>query len=748
MKDTEELIAHVREESGCYEIQTVAEHATGTAALSGSFAAVFGAAEWGRVSGLWHDVGKCTTTEFQPYIRARSGMSATPWREEKPDHTSAGAILAQKRLPGYYHSLSYCIAGHHAGLLDYTSSGEACQIRRLEKTACYQAMLAGIPGELLDIVPALGQVNIKGPQEVHLWIRMLFSCLVDADYLDTERFMKPQQALLRGGYKSIPELKNEFDRYMDKFVTSPTSLINEKRAFILQQCRQSGMGQPGFYSLTVPTGGGKTLASMAWALEHAVRYGKNRIIIVIPYTSIVVQTVTVFREIFGERNVVEHHSNLQPDDVSELARLTIENWDAPIIVTTDVQFFESLYACKTSKCRKLHRICNAVVILDEAQMLPVEFLKPVLHVLQGLQNSFRSSILFTTATQPVFSGKIGHGLSAFTGLVNSITEIITDSEELFTAFRRVNIQWRDTTNTFDEIADELQHYEQVLCIVNTRSEAYELYKRMPQDTLHLSRMMCSMHIMDIIKLIKQKLANKEPIRVVSTQLIEAGVDIDFPLVYRAFAGLDSVAQAAGRCNREGKLNKQGALGKVVVFNWNQKPLRGLMGKGADTLKDMLVSSKEQDLLLPFWLRQYFTKFYFKVNTFDKADIETLLYQNRNRMHFQFATAAEHFRLIDDKDSISILVPYQDGATLIRKLKEQGPEFGLLRKLQPYSVSVRKWDFEKLVKAGFIVTYSDIHIIEDPQCYDPQAGLTLENHWLDELLLIDQVENAEEKEYIC
>lgn len=738
----EDLIAHVRQINDAFEIQTVTEHAVGTAVLSERFASAFGAAGWGRIVGLWHDVGKCTADGFQPYIRYRSGMTVTPVKGDKPDHTSAGAILAKRRLPGLYPPLSYCIAGHHAGLLDWTSSGEANMLKRLEKEDCYQAMLKNTPDEILNVNPVLEQPIVKNDvQEYHLWIRMLFSCLVDADYLDTERFMQPEHTALRGRYKSISELKDELDLYMEQLSAGAApSVINEKRTAILLQCRKSGLECPGFYSLTVPTGGGKTLASMAWALEHAVKYKKERIIVVIPYTSIIVQTAAVFRKIFGDENVIEHHSNLQPDDMTHTSRLAIENWDAPIIVTTDVQFFESLYACKTSKCRKLHNICNSVVILDEAQMLPVEFLKPVLHILQGLQSSFKTSILFTTATQPVFSGKIGHGESTFMGLETPVTDIIPDSESLFSAFKRVEIHWPDSLCSFDEIADELQQYNQVLCIVNTRKEAYELYKRMPQGTtLHLSRMMCSAHIMDVIKLIKQKLADNEPVRVVSTQLVEAGVDIDFPVVYRAFAGLDSVVQAAGRCNREGKLNKKGLLGKVVVFNLDQKPLRGLMGKGADTLKELLKLSDEQDLLQPACMKRYFTTFYKKANTFDKANIKSLLYEDYRQMHFSFATAAANFRLIDDKDSVSVLVPYGDGATLIQELKAKGPDFLLLRKLQQYSVSLKKWDFEELIKDRRIVSYSDIHIVEDGESYDPTAGLMLENHWLEELLLVGQME---------
>lgn len=467
---------------------------------------------------------------------------------------------------------------------------------------------------------------------------------------------------------------------------------------------------------------------------------KKRIIIVIPYTSIIVQTAAVLRDIFGAENVVEHHSNLQQDSNDERSPslLATENWDAPIIVTTNVQFFESLYACRTSRCRKLHNICNSVVILDEAQMLPVEFLHPILDVLQSLQASFKASILFTTATLPVFSGRIGTGPEAFDGLKTPVTEITSVHDNLFEAFKRVELHWPEpgTTTNFDELADELSGYDRVLCIVNTRKDARELYRRMPEGTLHLSRMMCSAHIMEVIKLIKQKLKDNEPVRVISTQLVEAGVDIDFPVVYRAFAGLDSIIQAAGRCNREGKLNHVGKLGQVFVFNLENTLLRGLMGKGAAALREILSVSDGSDLFSPECMAQYFSLFYSNCNTFDKANIKGLLYKGFAEMHFMFATAAEKFRLIDDKDSVSILVGYGDGATLLEELKRIGPEFWLLRKLQQYSVSIRKWDFEELVRCGKVIEYSGVFILEDPNCYDLQAGLVLDGAWVEELLLIE------------
>ena len=378
----QDFIAHVKVEDDAFRIQTVKEHSVGTADLSESFATVFGAAAWGKQNGWWHDMGKYTRNSFQPYIRSASGMAVEQKVVNKSDHSSAGAILAKVKLPGYYQPLAYCIAGHHSGLLDWTSSGEANLDRRLSKTDCYQEMQEDAPEEMQEAVVSLNAPLIDDFQkEMHQWIRMLFSCLVDADYLDTERFMQPEQANRRGQYDSMETLKDRFDTYMESLTANaPASFINEKRAAILSRCREMGGGLPGFFSLTVPTGGGKTLASLAWALTHAVRYQKDRIIIVIPYTSIIVQTAAVLRNIFGTENVVEHHSNLQQDSNDERSPslLATENWDAPIIVTTNVQFFESLYACRSSRCRKLHNICNSVVILDEAQMLPVEFLHPVL----------------------------------------------------------------------------------------------------------------------------------------------------------------------------------------------------------------------------------------------------------------------------------------------------------------------------------------------------------------------------------
>ncbi|MEG1617134.1 MAG: CRISPR-associated helicase Cas3' [Bacteroidales bacterium] len=735
-----EFIAHIRHIEQDFELQTICEHSLGTAKIAKEFARGFGSAEWGEWLGRAHDMGKFSSY-FQQYIRVNSGMVEAEKMMSKEDHSSAGAIYALKSFPHIYPPLSYCIAGHHSGLLDWTSSGEANMAHRLSKRDLLGKIeqqnidtLGLIQDESLFSAPAL-----KNPKkEFHLWIRMLFSCLVDADYLDTENFMNPTLSEARGNYDTLADLKQRFDQYMfDLGSNAPLTTINQIRSVVLQQCLSNGTKIPGFYNLSLPTGGGKTLSSMAWALVHAIKYKKSRIIVAIPYTSIIAQTAEIFRKIFGKDNVVEHHSNIQNEEQLNYSnKLSTENWDAPIVVTTNVQLFESLYAAKPSKCRKLHNLCNSVVILDEAQIFPVEFLQPVLDILQGLRSDFKTSILFTTATQPVFDVKIGSGKAEFQGLSEPVQELISEETDL-SIFRRVEIEWPkgNEITEYEDLVTSLIEFEQVLCIVNTRKEAQAIFKIMPEGTLHLSRLMCSAHIMKTITEIKRRLAAGEPVRVISTQLIEAGVDIDFPVVFRAFAGLDSIVQAAGRCNREGKLNKIGQLGKVIVFNTPNGVPQGLMRKGADALREMLAIDPNADFLSKEKIQQYFNLYYSKANTFDKPSVKDFLYKDVGQMKFMFASVADQFQLIDDKDSVTVLIGYDSGTDLIKEFKQKGPEKGLMRKLQQYSVSLHKYDFEKLKEAGQVASFFGSYILEDPSAYDLTGGLSLDNHWLNELLYI-------------
>ena len=477
------MIGHIKQNiDGTFETQDLVDHLSGTAQLSKNFAAVFGNEEWGNLLGLWHDLGKYSD-EFQDYIKKNSGLEEGE-RLGKTDHTSAAAILAKEIYPCLWPPIAYCIAGHHAGLHNFLPepgvSGDLSD--RLKKQEFLDKIRRRIPKELLEKIilnPPIGKAI--DPKQIHLWIRMLFSCLVDADYLDTERFMNPESFERRGKYDSLLELKRRFDIHIDTMVkNAPITMVNTIRNKILQDCRLSGELSPGFFSITVPTGGGKTLSSMAWALVHALKYNKSRIIFAIPYTSIITQTAQIYRSIFGDENVIEHHSNIDENTNTQERKLAAENWDAPIVVTTNVQLFESLFANKTSRCRKLHNLVNSIIILDEAQMLPPEFLNPILTTIKGLVDNYSISVLFSTATQPVLTGKIGgKGQFAFEGIAtNSVRELVQDVDKLASDLKRVEIQLPVKTNeTIDwsTIADELQQQEQVLCIVNTRNQCRELH---------------------------------------------------------------------------------------------------------------------------------------------------------------------------------------------------------------------------------------------------------------------------------
>jgi CRISPR-associated endonuclease/helicase Cas3 len=739
------MIGHIKLNiDGTFETQDLADHLSGTALFSKKFAAEFGNEEWGNLLGLWHDLGKYSD-EFQEYIKINSGFEEGE-KLGKTDHTSAAAILAKEIYPTFWPPIAYCIAGHHAGLHNWLPepgvSGDLSY--RLKKQEFLNKIRSKIPLEFLN------KINLNLPigkpietNQMHLWIRMLFSSLVDADYLDTERFMNPGSFKRRGKYDSLDELKGRFDIHMNEMLKkAPLTTVNSIRSRILKDCIASGELSPGFFSITVPTGGGKTLSSMAWALVHALKYNKSRIIFAIPYTSIITQTAQIYRSIFGDDNVIEHHSNIDENTNTQERKLAAENWDAPIVVTTNVQLFESLFSNKTSRCRKLHNLVNSIIILDEAQMLPPEFLNPILTVLKGLADNYNISVLFSTATQPALTGKIGgKGQFAFEGITaNSVREVVQNVDELAIELKRVKIQLPKNTNeTIDwlTIADELQRHEQVLCIVNTRDQCRELHELMPEGTIHLSRLMCTAHIMDIIDEIKQRLKENKPVSVISTQLIEAGVDIDFPVVYRAIAGLDSIAQCAGRCNREGKLNKENRLGLMKVFVPSKGTPIGLMRKGADTFKEMLLnrSDNENSLLEPQAFLEYFRLFYSKIDNFDKAEIGDSLWKDAQSMKFQFATAARDFRLIDDKNAQTILVEYKNGNDLIQLLKRKGPESWLMRKLQRYMVSVNERDFAEIRKAGLIVDMHGCWIQDYQKLYNQHSGLQLKGKWLEEINII-------------
>lgn len=659
----------------------------------------------------------------------------------KIDHSAAGAILAANKNKGIGKILGYLIAGHHTGLPDWYkeagTKGDALSDRQNNQEHLQNALKGNPPESVLNVplptsLPC--QLQTGDAEMVHVWIRMLYSCLVDADFLDTERFMNPEKADLRPNAIDLEMLKERFDLYMAvKENGSPDTQVNRARKNILRECREKGRSlEPGLFSLTVPTGGGKTLASMAFALEHALKHGKKRIIVAIPYTSIIEQTAAVYREVFGDEAVLEHHSNLDPKKETPKSRLATENWDAPIIVTTNVQLFESLFAAKSSACRKLHNIVNSVVVLDEAQMLPTDFLQPVVSVIKSLSAHFRASVVLCTATQPVLSGKVGTGKDILNGFEDgSVRELMADPEKLFNVFQRVRVRilgQAGERHEWSEIAERLREHEQVLCIVNTRKDCRELHAQMPDGTVHLSALMCPEHRSKVIAEVKSKLMVGEPVRVVSTQLLEAGVDIDFPTVYRSFSGLDSIAQAAGRCNREGRLER----GDVVVFKPPKPSPSGRLLKAETAAQTLFRTEPELAAsLMPEAFRRYFIHYFGGLNGFDTRGIMDLLAGNDAARYFQiqFRTAAKRFKLIDDAMQYGVIVKYRNGKTNISALIDQlrfcGPSQTLMRQLQRYSVNIYDPDLKKLKDNGLIEEVSGIWVQTQDSLYDPVFGLNID-----------------------
>ena len=566
---------------------------------------------------------------------------------------------------------------------------------------------------------------------------MLFSCLVDADSLDTESFMNPKQAILRGSHTSMSALLNNLEKHLQYLkISTPNTEVNRVRNYVQEQCVRESQGKCGAYSLTVPTGGGKTLASVLWALHHAVKNNLQRIIIAIPYTSIIVQTAATLKGIFGEDNVLEHHSNINPEDVedSELRdrfQLATENWDYPIIVTNNVQLFESLFSNKRSACRKLHNISQSVIILDEVQTLPLEFYQPIVHTLDTLQRVFGVSVLFTTASQPILSGHIeGTNPQSSFDALPSVKEIIPKEAQLYEKLRRVELQIDDATKSYDEIAEKLGKYQKVLCIVNTRRDAKEIYDRLPKEgvLLHLSRMMCPAHVSATIKQVKQALrsSDAQPIRVIATQLIEAGVDIDFPVVFRQEAGLDSILQAAGRCNREGRLG----ICKTFVFSLGKEhPLPpGHIAHANDARKAI---GQQQDWFSPEAMTAYFRQLHSRHDNFDKKKIKELLY----KPECEFEEASNQFHLIDDQTT-SVIINWGDSISLYQQLFTQGPSYPLMKKLAQYSVNIRQRDLKELQSIGAIEEpFENIFAITNPSFYKGDTGLSINNQWLEETYIL-------------
>ncbi len=700
-------IAHTKNSQG--KQQDLEEHLRNVADAAAKYCASFDGETFARYAGLLHDIGKYDPA-FQQYLLNAEQNPAK--RMRGPDHKGAGTVLAQAAEVGGL--LAFLINGHHGGIAARSDLKTTIRERMANKPVQDAIVTAkrALP-ELQTIPPGLIPTHIRTELEQEFFARMTFSALVDADLLDTEQHFNAGKRPERANHWPIADLWERFTTsYQQSFADAPKSNLNTIRAEVYQDCLNAANLPPGFFRLAVPTGGGKTLSSLAFALQHALKYDLERIIYAIPYTSIIDQTAQVFRKVLGDvQAFIEHHSDIElhdpenPTPTEIQRRLAAENWDASLIVTTTVQLFESLLGRGTGKCRKLHNIARSVIVLDEVQMLPVHFLTPILDVLRQLVTHYGVTVVLCTATQPDFAPRQG-----FEGLDN-IREIIplAVQEKHFTALRRIEYQLpaADESWTWEQVATRVQAEQQILVIVNTRRDATELMHILaPVDTLgeeddpalfHLSARLCGMHRRAVLEEVRRRLLEDEPCRLIATQVIEAGVDVDFPLVMRAVGPLDRIVQAAGRANREGKMPQPGT---VIVFF----PADGRMPKdsylvGADITKRLLKKASA-DLHDPGLYQEYFRQYY-GYPYLDYYDIQ------ETRKRFEYPLVAEKFRMIED-DSTAVIVKYPSFQSedehpvkeLFDKI-QRSSQREYLRALQPYTVNLLSYEFKKAEKQGLV-----------------------------------------------
>lgn len=735
-------IAHSKQTKDSTEFQKLKDHLFNVSRMAGDFAASFGATEWGKLAGLWHDIGKYSK-EFQDYLSATAGSeSHSSDLKGRVDHSTAGAQLAAEKADAALHLIAYAVAGHHSGLLD--SIGEnACQLSRLKKTIPeYHAPLEISNPGIETVLPSCLREALSKTENtpkrlfsLSFFTRMLYSCLVDADFLDTESFIDPERAASRPHFPAdiLKSMSSELDAYIDSLGGGGGN-VDAARNMVRESCNEAADSRPGLFSLTVPTGGGKTLSSLSFALRHAIRNGMRRIIYVIPFTSIIEQNAQVFRKAMRNLNlegapdpVLEHHCNAVHDpEQDNLARMAAENWDAPLVVTTNVQFYESLFANRSSKCRKLHNIAGSIVILDEVQSIPVDLMEPILESLKQLVKFYNVTVVLCTATQPALEQKKGFEIG-----MTEAREIIPESRKLYESLKRVEVT-RDGKLEDKQLAEKILEHNRVLCIVNTRNHARLLYELIGSGNghFHLSARMCPVHRSEILEKIKYRLKESSTCRVVSTQLIEAGVDIDFPIVFRSMAGLDSIAQAAGRCNREGRLP---GMGEVRVFKSEHESSERFMAETANVAMQIL--PLHEDPLDIESVEHYFRQYYWEQNDrWDSRGIMGNFEQGKDLklpFLFDFKKTAKAFRLMEQSGHTVIIPWTENGKEMCAKLRRGPPLPGhaVLRDLQRYSVSIPEREYLKRLGTDIELIHDRFAVLTCPeQHYSNETGLVFDQEY--------------------
>ncbi|MCP3105468.1 CRISPR-associated endonuclease Cas3'' [Myxococcus sp. K15C18031901] len=722
---TSEPLAHITQDR---QEHLLREHLEEVGRLAATFAARDDMRVFAHQAGRWHDLGKYRQ-HFQDRIRKENGFEAHLERDadasagsmsQDKDHSTAGALWALQKDPrlGF---LAMAIIGHHGGLRDAEAFRE--RIRKKEKKQLLDEALArNPPEELLAMLPGVDFSGLErlSKHRFEFWTRMLFSALVDADFLDTEHFFDAATRERRRVDATLPALAEALRAFMDRKQSGAADTpVNRVRREVLSAVLSAAPSPPGVFSLTVPTGGGKTLTSMAFALEHARAQGLRRVIVAIPFTSIIEQSAGVYREAFGALGdaVIEHHSALDPRRETPLNRVASENWDAPVIVTTTVQLLESLFANRTSACRKLHNIAHSVIVLDEAQTLPPALLTATLDGLGTLVEDYGCSVVICTATQPALGRRTG-----FPEGFPAIRELVPAGIGAFERLRRVKVRWPESREPmpYAALAQHLARERDVLAVVHRRDDARKLCELVDAETgaprtLHLSALMCPEHRSKVLADIKARKRRGEPVRLVATQLVEAGVDLDFAIVYRSLAGLDSLAQAAGRCNREGLLE---GLGELRLYEAETSPPRGVPAMALSVTRTLREQYPDLDLFSPESFRLYFERLYANASR-DGKGIQTM------RAEMRFEAVSQAFKLVEDDWSAPVVVPFEGCEPWLDALRRLGPSRERLRALQRFTVTVPRKLRDAWVERELARFASDTVVYLGPEhrpAYDETFGL--------------------------
>lgn len=707
-----QLYAHTPNEKG--EWHDLDSHLKEVAELAEKFAGKFGAGELANWIGLWHDLGK-SNSAFQDYLKACQRGD----HHDKVPHAIWGAVLAywllsQNRTDDRWKEIALTIAGHHGGIDQPGSLSQRLVAHMQNNQEIFQHIV-----EYAKRLPSLPKVILPELTRTQreLFIRMVFSALVDADYLNTEKHFNEKQYSLRQKQQRIEHLWSRFITNQLEFMSSVDSktVVNQVRKEVYVLCVKAAAGKPGIYRMTVPTGGGKTRSGLAFALRHAVENQMDRVVVAIPYTSIIDQTAKEYKKILGADTVLEHHSQVSvPADENQdtayiSVKLAVENWDVPLIVTTTVQLFESLFSNKPGKVRKLHNLSRSVIVIDEVQTLPPELLTPTLDILKNLVELYGVTVVLSTATQPAFEDS--HYLKPFQGL--QVFEIVPKEiyQVHFKKLERVKYYRKEELVSWQELADEISEEKQVMVVMNTRKDALSLIEALgnKEDVFHLSTLLCGIHRRLILREVIRRLKNGLPVRLISTQVIEAGVDIDFPTVYRAIGPFDRIVQAAGRCNREGKPSP----GRVVIFEPSEgRTPRGPYKTGLEKAKLLLMQHDISELYNPELYSIYFEKLFADVDT-DKKKIQT------HREVLDYPTVASEYRLIE-QNTVPVLINF-DSATKRLKEWKRHPCRRTWQRLQPLLVNMFDYEVQKLKAEGWLEPISEGLYLSSGM-YDKLKGL--------------------------